>query len=46
MLRVAELTKRFGGFVGVIDARLTVPSNISSSLVGGEVKGRGTHEAV
>jgi hypothetical protein len=46
MLRIAELTKRFGGSVGVIDARLTAPSNISPFLVGVKVKGRGTHEAV
>jgi hypothetical protein len=46
MLLLAELTKRFGGFVGVIDTRLTVPSKISPSLVGVKVNGRDTHEAV
>jgi len=46
MLRVAGLTKRFGGFVGVNDASLTVPSNVSPSLGVVKVKGRATPEAV
>jgi ABC-type branched-subunit amino acid transport system ATPase component len=46
MLRVAGLTKRFGGFVAVNDVSPTLASNINPSLVVLNVNGRGTHEVV